>query len=139
MPVRKAVVTWTGARDGAGEVRLGSATQSLRYTWASRFEEEAGSNPEELLAGALASCFAMALASRLTRNNAPPKTLTVTAEATVEKIEGEWTITGVALNLRGDVPGLSLAELTPHAEAAKAGCPVSRALKAVPIQLVVVG
>jgi len=139
MPVRKAVVTWTGARDGAGEVRLGSATQGLRYTWASRFEEEVGSNPEELLAGALASCFAMALASRLTRNNAPPKTLTATAEATVEKVEGEWTITGVALHLRGDVPGMSLAELTSHAEAAKAGCPVSRALKAVPITLVVEG
>jgi osmotically inducible protein OsmC len=120
-------------------VRLGSATQGLRYTWASRFEEEAGSNPEELLAGALASCFAMALASRLTRNNAPPKTLTATAEATVEKVEGEWTITGVGLHLRGDVPGMSLAELTPHAEAAKAGCPVSRALKAVPITLVVEG
>ena len=139
MPVRKAVVTWTGARDGAGEVRLGSATQGLRYTWASRFEEEVGSNPEELLAGALASCFAMALASRLTRNNAPPKTLTATAEATVEKVEGEWTITGVALHLRGDVPGMSLAELTSHAEAAKAGCPVSRALNAVPITLVVEG
>jgi len=139
MPVRKAEVTWTGGRDGAGEVRLGSGTPGLRYTWASRFEEEAGSNPEELLAGALASCFTMALASRLTRNNAPPKTLTASAEATVEKVEGEWTITGIALRLRGDVPGMSLAEVTTHAEAAKTGCPVSRALKAVPIELVVEG
>jgi hypothetical protein len=51
MPVRKAMVTWMGGRDGAGEVRLGSGNPALRYTWASRFEEEAGSDPEKLLAG----------------------------------------------------------------------------------------
>jgi len=135
MPTRHAQVVWSGARDGSGEVRLGSGAGRLRYTFATRFEEEPGSNPEELLAGSLAACFAMSLAGRLTRNNAPPRSLEVRAEATIEKVEGDWTITGVHLHLRGDVPGLERAAFEEHARAAKEGCPVSRALRAVPVSL----
>jgi osmotically inducible protein OsmC len=139
MPVRKAMVTWTGGRDGSGEVKLASEASRLHYTWASRFEDQAGSNPEELLAGALASCFAMALASRLTRNNVPPETLAVSAEATIDKVEGEWTVTGIVLRLKGDVPGLAPSVFAEHAQAAKEGCPISRALRALPISLEIEG
>lgn len=140
MPVRKAEVKWMGPRDGYGEVSLGSgAAPPLRYTFATRFEEEPGSNPEELLAGSLAACFTMALVGRLTRNEVPPKWVETSAEATIEKVEGEWTITRIGLKLSADVPGLSAADLKTHAEAAKAGCPVSRALGAVKVDLVMEG
>jgi len=137
MPKRTAQAVWTGPRDGSAEVKLGSGGATLRYTWSSRFEEEPGSNPEELLAGALASCFTMALASRLTRHETPSKTLTALAETTIEKVEGDWTVTGIHLRLRGDVPGLSPEKFAEHAQAAKEGCPISRALKAVPISLAI--
>jgi osmotically inducible protein OsmC len=135
MPKRTAEAIWTGPRDGEGVVRLGSGLADLKYKWTTRFEEEPGSNPEELLAGSLAACFAMALASRLTRNEAPPKSLHVTAETTIEKVDGDWTVTGISLRLRGDVPGLSASQFAEHAQAAKEGCPISRALRAVPITL----
>ena len=139
MPKRTAQAVWTGPRDGSGEIRLGSGAAPLSYSWTTRFEETPGSNPEELLAGALASCFAMALASRLTRNDAPPRRLEVTAEATIEKVEADWTVTGIVLRLRGDVPGLAPAPFAEHAQAAKEGCPISRALRAVPISLEIEG
>ena len=137
MPKRRAQAIWTGPRDGSGEVGLGSGGANLRYTFATRFEEDPGSNPEELLAGALASCFTMALASRLTRNNAPPVRLAATAEVAIEKVEGDWSVTGIGLRLRGDVPGLAPAAFAEHAQAAKDGCPISRALRAVPISLTI--
>jgi osmotically inducible protein OsmC len=118
-------------------VRLGSGAGPLRYTFATRFEEDPGSNPEELLAGSLASCFTMALASRLTRNSAPPKRLAATAEVSIDRLEGEWTVTGIVLRVHGEVPGLAPAAFAEHAEAAKEGCPISRALRAVPISLTI--
>jgi osmotically inducible protein OsmC len=135
MPKRTAEATWTGPRDGSGEIRLGSGAGPLHYTWTTRFEEDPGSNPEELLAGSLAACFAMALASRLTRNEVPPRSLRTVAEATIEKVDGDWTVTGIELSLRGDVPGLNAAQFAEHAQAAKEGCPISRALRSVPITL----
>jgi osmotically inducible protein OsmC len=139
VPRRTAEAIWTGPRDGSGDVRLGSGAGNLRYTFATRFEEEPGSNPEELLAGSLAACFTMALASRLTRNDAPPKSLTASAEVTIDKVEGDWTVTGITLRLRGDVPGLAPAAFAEHAQAAKEGCPISRALRSVPISLTIEG
>jgi osmotically inducible protein OsmC len=139
MPKRSAQAVWDGPRDGSGVVRLASGGGDLRYTFATRFEEEPGSNPEELLAGSLAACFTMALASRLTRNNAPPKRLAATAEVTIEKVEGEWTVTGIILRLKGDVPGLAAPAFAEHAQAAKEGCPISRALRSVPISLTIEG
>jgi osmotically inducible protein OsmC len=81
----------------------------------------------------------MALAGRLTRNNAPPVQLTATAEVTIEKVDGDWSVTGIALRVRGDVPGLAAPGFAEHAQAAKEGCPISRALKAVPISLEIEG
>jgi osmotically inducible protein OsmC len=81
----------------------------------------------------------MALASRLTRNNAPPVRLEATAEVAIEKVEGDWSVTGISLRLRGDVPGLAPAAFAEHAQAAKDGCPISRALRAVPISLSIEG
>lgn len=137
MPKRSAEAVWTGPRDGSGEVQLGSGEAKLRYTFATRFEEDPGSNPEELLAGSLAACFTMALASRLTRNNAPPMSLRATAEVSIDKVDGDWMVTGIALRLRGEVPGLAPAAFAEHAQAAKEGCPISRALRAVPISLAI--
>jgi osmotically inducible protein OsmC len=79
----------------------------------------------------------MALASRLTRNNTPPSNLTATAEVAIEKVDGDWTVTGIALRLRGNVPSLAPAAFAEHAQAAKEGCPISRALRAVPISLMI--
>ena len=137
MPKRSAQAVWTGPRDGSGEVHLGSGGGNLHYTFATRFEEDPGSNPEELLAASLAACFTMALASRLTRNNVPPSRLAVTAEVAIEKVESDWSVTGIVLHLLGEVPGLASAAFAEHAQAAKEGCPISRALRAVPISLAI--
>jgi osmotically inducible protein OsmC len=140
MPVRHAQVEWKGTfKEGSGVARLGSGQAEVTYRAATRFEEEPGSNPEELLAGALAACFSMALAARLTRNETPPNVIATSSTATIVRVEGEWTITGFTLTVKGDVPGLSPADFEAHARAAKEGCPVSRALKAVPIELTVEG
>lgn len=138
MPERRSAVEWKGTlREGAGEVRLESGTGPLHYAFATRFEEQPGSNPEELLAGALGSCFTMALAGRLSRAGNPPEVLRTSASAMVEKIEGEWTVTGMTLRVGGKVAGLGQADFEGHAAGAKDGCPISRALRAVPISLVV--
>lgn len=138
MPDRTAKVEWTGTLgEGAGAVRLGSGAAPLDYRVATRFEEEPGSNPEELLAGALGACFTMALAGRLTRAGKAPGVLHTEAKTSITKVEGNWTITGITLLVRGTVEGLARADFEAHAQAAKDACPVSRALNAVPIELVV--
>lgn len=138
MPQRTATVEWTGTlREGSGDVRLTSSPHPLGFGFSTRFEEQPGSNPEELLAGALGSCFTMALAGRLTRGETPPGILRTSAKATIEKVEGEWTITEIELQVGGHVEGISQEGFEAHAHAAKQACPVSRALQAVPIRLVV--
>lgn len=138
MPDRTASIDWTGTLgEGTGAVHLGSGAAPLDYRFATRFEEEPGSNPEELLAGALGSCFTMALAGRLTRAGTAPAALHTTAKTSITKVEGNWTITGITLQVSGMVEGLDQADFEAHARAAKDACPVSRALKAVPIELVV--
>ncbi|MCS7007060.1 MAG: OsmC family peroxiredoxin [Thermoleophilia bacterium] len=133
MTERSAQVTWRGSlMEGAGTIeRVGSgALGPLEVTWASRAEEPAGrTSPEELIAAAHAACFSMALSHGLAQAGTPPERLET--EATVTFVPGTG-ITKVALTVRGSVPGLGEAAFREAAEAAKAGCPVSKALAGVP-------
>jgi osmotically inducible protein OsmC len=133
MTERSAQVTWSGSlMEGGGTIeRVGSgALGPLEVTWPSRAEEPAGrTSPEELIAAAHAACFSMALSHGLAQAGSPPERLET--EATVTFVPGTG-ITKVALRVRGSVPGLDEAAFVEAAEAAKAGCPVSKALAGVP-------
>jgi osmotically inducible protein OsmC len=128
----RAVWTGTGA-EGSGKVTTGSgALDALPYSVVTRFVSEdgkAGTNPEELIAAAHASCFAMALSFGLTGAGHPPEQLDVTAHLTMESPDVHWTVTGVKLVLAGKVPGIELARFTEIAEGAKANCPISKLLR----------
>ena len=131
MTQRSATVTWEGTlTEGQGTVDLGSgALTGAPVTWASRVEESGGkTSPEELLAAAEAECYAMVLSNMLTKQCGPPRQLEVTATCTVERVEGGLKITGMALDVRGDVPGVDSATFSRMAEEANQSCPVSNAL-----------
>jgi osmotically inducible protein OsmC len=134
MPIatREAEVHWEGplAR-GTGTLTSGSsALDQLAVTWASRTERPDGkTSPEELIAGAHASCFAMALALVLGDNKAPPERLTVSATCTLDEVDGAPRITTVQLTVRAKVPGLDAAELERTVGLAPDLCPVSNALR----------
>jgi osmotically inducible protein OsmC len=131
--VRHANVVWEGnlAR-GSGRVTADSsqAFSQLPVSWASRTESADGrTSPEELLAGAHASCFAMALSHGLGSAGTPPERLEVSAAVTFDQVEGGFRVTSSALTVRGRVPGLDADAFRKAAEAAKDGCPISQALK----------
>jgi lipoyl-dependent peroxiredoxin len=136
MPVQSsAEATWTGDLvHGSGTVRPASGTfGEVALTWRQRAEtRESGTSPEELIAAAHAGCFAMALSFGLGNAGHPPERLQTTARVGFQAGEG---ITGIHLTVRGTVPGLDAAAFQEAADAAKAGCPVSKALAAVPITL----
>jgi osmotically inducible protein OsmC len=128
---RTAEVVWKGTlAKGEGSLTLTSgAAADLPVTWASRTERSNGmTSPEELIAAAHASCFSMALSGGLTEAGTPPQRLDVRATCTFAQTEGGWAVAGVALNVRGEVPGIDGAAFAAAAAAAKDGCPVSRAL-----------
>ncbi|HET9722595.1 MAG TPA: OsmC family peroxiredoxin [Actinomycetota bacterium] len=133
---RIATGEWHGSLlEGSGQVTLeSSGIGRFDVTWASRAEEPEGrTSPEELIAAAHAACFSMALSSGLAKAGHPPTTLNTRAEVDFQPGEG---ITGVRLWVQGDVPGLDAAGFRDAAEAAKDGCPVSKAL-AVPISMTI--
>jgi lipoyl-dependent peroxiredoxin len=130
---RMASCTWTGTLT-EGEGRVSAETSGLfkdaPVTWASRSEEPGGkTSPEELLAAAHASCFSMALSNGLTKAGTPPDRLEVTATATFQPGEG---VTSMVLEVVGVVPGADEAAFGQAAEAAKEGCPISKALTGIP-------
>jgi lipoyl-dependent peroxiredoxin len=130
-----AEATWRGTlAAGSGTVRPASgAFSELPLTWRQRAEtRESGTSPEELIAAAHAGCFAMALSFGLGNAGHPPEQLDTSARVTFQAGEG---ITGIHLTVRGTVPGLDAEGFKEAADAAKAGCPVSKALAAVPITL----
>lgn len=134
---RIATGEWHGSlTEGGGRVTLvSSGSGTFEVSWASRAEEANGkTSPEELIAAAHASCFAMAFSSGLAKAGHPPTTLNTRAEVDFQPGEG---ITGIRLHASGEVPGLDADGFREAAEAAKAGCPVSKALAAVPITLTV--
>lgn len=130
--VRTATVTWQGdLNSGRGSVSAGSSDTflDLPVSWSSRTEEPEGrTSPEELLAAAHASCFAMAFSSNLAKAGTPPEHLHIEAEVTFDKLEAGWTVVSSALTVIGRVPGCTHEGFTAAAEAAKDGCPISRAL-----------
>jgi osmotically inducible protein OsmC len=133
MPTRIANAHWEGDfKRGGGTVALSSGAFEGPYNFSGRFEEGPGTNPEELLGAAHAACFAMALSVGLTQAGTPPESLDVQAKVTIAEVEGGFGITRIDLDLRGKVPGIDADAFQQAAEGAKAGCPLSKALAAVP-------
>ena len=130
--LRNATAVWTGSgKDGRGTLTTESGTlREAPYSFAKRFGEEKGTNPEELIGAAHAGCFSMALAFQLSGAGHPPERLETKADVSMVK-EGEgWRIDAVTLNLKAKVPDISRDEFLQLAEKAKAGCPVSKLLNA---------
>ena len=129
---RRAEAQWKGNLvNGQGKFQLGSgAGGELPVTWASRTERSDGkTSPEELIAAAHASCYAMAFSHTLTQEGHPPESLTVNAVCTLEDVEGTLKITTMTLDVRGKVPGLDEASFVQIAQKAEQGCPVSNVLR----------
>jgi lipoyl-dependent peroxiredoxin len=133
MPIalRNAEVVWDGTlAGGSGALSSGSGALELPVTWASRTEQPDGkTSPEELIAAAHASCFAMALALVLGENHTPPQRLTVSAACTLDEVDGAPRITTVELTVRAQVPELAPAGLERNVAKAAELCPVSNALR----------
>ena len=130
---RQAKAIWNGdLMKGAGTVSAVSSGrfESIPVSWAARTEASGGkTSPEELLAAAHASCFAMALSGGLAKASTPPERLEVTATVTFDKVGESWTVVSSEIEVRGTVPGLDAMRFIREAEAARDGCPISRALK----------
>jgi osmotically inducible protein OsmC len=136
MPVRNADAQWEGSlQAGKGTMRFGSGAFEGQYSFASRFEEGTGTNPEELIAAAHAGCFSMALSGGLSRAGHPPNRVHTTAKVHLDKGHAGFKISTIELETEADVPGIDDAAFQEAAAAAKAGCPVSQALAAVDIRL----
>jgi osmotically inducible protein OsmC len=128
----RAQIRWQGdLREGSGELQPASgAFGPLTMTFSARQESMQGkTNPEELIASAHATCFAMAFSNTLTQNGTPPATLEVAAAASLDRVDGALKITAMELTVRGDVPGVDKAKFEELALAAEQRCPVSNALR----------
>ena len=128
MPTRSASATWEGGlQNGKGSFKGESGVIAGSYSFGTRFGEEKGTNPEELLAAAEAACFSMALSLGLEKNGTPPTRVDTTAACTVEKVGEGFSITRIRLDVRAKVPGIDEAKFREIAEGTKTGCPVSKA------------
>jgi osmotically inducible protein OsmC len=116
-------------------MRLGSGAYEGKYSFGSRFEEDPGTNPEELIGAAHAGCFSMALSGALGKAGYEPVSIETRAVVQLEKQDAGFAITGIDLTTHAVIPGISEQDFANIAEAAKQNCPVSRALAAVPIGL----
>lgn len=136
MPTRSSSAEWSGnlAR-GNGTMSLGSGAFEGSYSFASRFENGEGTNPEELIAAAHAGCFSMALAAALSQAEHVPDSVETTAQVTIDSVDGTPTITRSELSTEVKVDGLDDAEFQEFADGARSGCAVSRALAGVEITL----
>src|SRR3954469_11972708 len=132
MATRNGSAQWSGnLKDGSGTVTVGDGVWSGDYSFESRFEEGEGTNPEELIAAAHAGCFTMALSAQLGEAGHAPNSVKTTARVQIRNVDGLPTIDHITLETEGDVPGIDQALFQETAEAAKAGCAVSRALAGV--------
>jgi osmotically inducible protein OsmC len=136
MPIRVSEAHWTGGlKDGKGTMQLGSGSFEGPYSFGSRFEEDHGSNPEELIGAAHAGCFSMALSQILEEAGRTPEKIDTRAKVHLDPQDGGFKITRIELETEGDVPGIDEAAFKKHAETAKSNCPVSRALTGVEISV----
>jgi osmotically inducible protein OsmC len=136
MPTRTSDAEWHGTlREGRGHMRFGGGAYDGAYTWASRFSDGGGTNPEELIAAAHAGCYAMALSGDLTKAGFPPNDIRASAEVHLDQVEGRWTITAIDLTVGADVPKIDEAAFLMFAQGPVMGWPVSRALSGVKINL----
>lgn len=126
MAIRHAEAHWAGTlKEGGGTLKLESGVYEGPYTWAGRFADGTGTNPEELIGAAHAGCYSMFLSAILTRNNVPPTSINTTAAV---HLEDGPTIAKIVLTVRAVVPGVDAAAFAEYAAEAKAKCPVSKAL-----------
>jgi lipoyl-dependent peroxiredoxin len=131
MAIRKANAVWNGGlQDGNGTMKLGSGAFEGQYSFASRFEEGTGTNPEELLGAALAGCFSMALAAGLGRAGFAAKRVATEARVQILKGDAGLAITRIELDCQAEVPGVDAATFAQQAEGTKANCIISKALSA---------
>ena len=136
MAIRTAKAQWDGnLPQGRGTMSFGSGAWSGAYSFQSRFEEGAGTNPEELIAAAHAGCFSMAFANELAKAGFEPKRVNTTANVHLTKGEAGFSISTVELKTEADVPGIDPAKFQEIANKAKTGCPVSKALAGTQIKL----
>lgn len=134
MPIRKAEAVWEGGlKNGRGMMKFGAFEGP--YSFSSRFEEGAGTNPEELIGAAHAGCFSMALSLMLEQAGYKPERIHTTARVHIDKADGGFRITMVELETEAAIPGIDHKKFLEQAEAAKRGCPVSKALAGTDISL----
>ena len=134
--IRNAKAQWNGGlKDGNGTVALGSGAYEGQYSFTSRFESGTGTNPEELVAAAHAGCFSMALSNMLAMAGHVPTSVHTTASVHLGKDDKGFKVTHIELDCVGDVPGVTAATFLEHAEKARVGCIIARALAGPDIQL----
>ena len=129
---RKGSAHWSGGlKDGKGTVSTASGVlNNTQYSFSTRFENGIGTNPEELIAAAHASCFSMALSAQLGNAGMTAESIDTTATVTLEKTDAGFTITSSHLDVTAKIPGADKAKFDEAAKAAETGCPISRVLNA---------
>jgi osmotically inducible protein OsmC len=136
MPVRNSSAVWEGTlKDGKGRMKLGSGVFEGEYSFASRFQDGKGTNPEELIGAAHAGCFSMALAHGLAQAGYSSKRISTTARVNLAKVGEGFKITSIELNTEAEVPGIEKQKFLEHADDAKKNCPVSQVLAGTEIKL----
>jgi osmotically inducible protein OsmC len=136
MATRTGSAVWEGTlKEGKGNLKVGSGAYEGQYSFASRFENGTGTNPEELIGAAEAACFSMAMSVGLEKAGHPPTKINTTAKVKLEKVGEAFRITTIELETEADVPGIDDAKFQEIAEQTKKNCPVSVALSGTQINL----
>jgi len=136
MPARTASAVWEGdLKSGKGTMRFGSGAFEGQFSFASRFEEGTGTNPEELAGAAHAGCFSMAFSNELSKAGFVPTRVATMAKVHLEKEEGGFAISHIDLDCQAKVPGIDNAKFQEIAAAAKKGCPISKLFTGAQINL----
>jgi osmotically inducible protein OsmC len=136
MAIRKATAQWTGeVKSGNGSISLGSGAFKGAYSFGTRFGEEPGTNPEELIGAALAACYSMALSAELGKNGHVPTKIDTTAAVAIEQQRGGFTVTHIDLTVSAAVPNLNQTRFAPLADKVLHECPVARALAGTTLNL----
>ena len=132
MATRNGSAEWHGnLEDGSGQITVGNDVHTGPFTYKSRFEDGHGTNPEELLAAALAGCFSMQLSLVMASDGHPPESIKTSARAQLRPVDGAPTITGMQLKTEGVAPGIDQAQFEGYATKAKDECVISRAIAGV--------